>query len=107
MNRSAGLSLLRHSPRAVSLAALIPAILAAVGCMHTQTRLQSEDESERNRYSVEIIRDKTTVANSDLQAVWGLGLVVGLNGTGSSPPQNSYRATLEDDLKKLKVENIR
>src|SRR5262245_48056167 len=85
---------------------LTTAFLALVGCADPQTRLQAEDETERDRYQVKTIGDVTQVTNSDAIPVAGIGLVVGLNGTGSSPPAGAYRSQLEHDLTTLKVENV-
>jgi hypothetical protein len=83
------------------------ALLALAGCADPQTRLLAEDESERDRYEVKTVGDVTTVANADPLPVAGVGLVVDLNGTGSSPPQCAERTIIESELLKLKVENVR
>ncbi|HMF14759.1 MAG TPA: flagellar basal body P-ring protein FlgI, partial [Gemmataceae bacterium] len=93
--------------RAAVLASLTAAFLGLVGCVSPQTRGQAEEEPERDRYEVKTIGHVAQVANADPIPVAGIGLVVGLNGTGSSPPPGGYRATLEQDLLKLKIENVK
>jgi hypothetical protein len=93
--------------RAAALASLAAAFLGLVGCVGPQTRGQAEEETERDRYEVKTIGDVAQVANADPIPVAGIGLVIGLNGTGSSPPPGAYRGTLEQDLLKLKVENVK
>jgi len=80
--------------RVAAVGFLAAAWLAVAGCADPQTRLLAEDESERVRYEVKTIGDVTTVANSDPIPVAGVGLVVGLNGTGSSPPKCAERSIM-------------
>jgi flagellar basal body P-ring protein FlgI len=81
-------------------------LFASAGCADPQTRLLAEDESERDRYELKTIGDVTTVANAEPLQVGNVGLVVGLNGTGSSPPKGAERSMVENELLKLKVENV-
>jgi hypothetical protein len=78
-----------------------------LGCFHPETRLQAGDEVERDRYEVKTVGDVTQVANSGPIPVAGIGLVVGLAGTGSSPPPGAQRSMLEADLLKRNVENVK
>lgn len=83
-------------------------LLAPLGCVHTQTRLQSEEDGERDEaYKIQTIGDATTVANADPVQVWGVGLVVGLDGTGGGSPPGGYREILEKELKRMEVDNYR
>jgi hypothetical protein len=77
---------------------LAPLLLGLAGCAHQQTRLQSEDESERDRYQVAVIGDKTQVGNAAPVPVSGVGLVEGLEGTGGDVPADGLRAMLENEL---------
>jgi flagellar basal body P-ring protein FlgI len=78
-----------------------------LGCMHQQTRLQSADENEHDPVAdVKTIGDVTSVANAEPIVVSGVGLVVGLNGTGGAAPPGSYRSVLEHDLQSQGVENV-
>lgn len=78
------------------------------GCQHQQARLQSEDDPEREvRYDVKTVGDVTTVDNAEKQPVFGVGLVVGLDGTGGEAPPSGHRTMLENELKKQKVQNVK
>lgn len=71
------------------------------GCAHQQTRLQSDEEPEREKeVEIKTIGDVTSVANAEPIAVMGVGLVVGLDGTGGGAPPGAYRTMLEDQLRK-------
>ena len=56
---------------------------------------------------IETIRDKATVGNAMPIPVGGVGLVVGLEGTGGDCPPDSYRSILENELRKEGVHSIR
>lgn len=82
---------------------------AAVGCQSTPTtRAQAEIESEASDKDMDIrlIGDVTTVANADPIAVFGIGLVINLEGTGSPTPPGGFRNTLEDYLRKRSCTNV-
>jgi hypothetical protein len=81
------------------------ALVGLLGCTSLQTRLQSEDETER--YAVETIGDLTLVGNAAPTPVGGVGLVVGLEGTGGDCPPDSYRAMLEDALVKSGARKVK
>ncbi len=89
--------------------ALLAGLLALVGCVHQQARLQSEDEGDRaeREAAVKTIGDITTVTNADPIPVAGVGLVLKLEGTGGGAPPGPERAALEEQLRKLGVENIK
>jgi flagellar basal body P-ring protein FlgI len=108
MNRRVyrGCRFVRASIAALGL--LSAALLASLGCFHPETRLQAGDDAERERYDAKTIGDVTPqVANSEPVSVAGIGLVVGLAGTGSSPPPGAQRSMLEADLLKRNVENVK
>lgn len=77
-------------------------LLGLVGCFPggQQTRLQSEDESERERYGIKTVGDVTLVGNAEPIALGGVGLVTDLEGTGGDSPPDGYRAMLVDQLRK-------
>src|SRR5260370_16128083 len=80
-----------------------------LGCAHPQTRLQAEDEGERDKQGeVKTIGDVSAVANADPISVSGIGLVIGLDGTGGRAPPRPFRQRPEDQLRKRtpRVENI-
>src|SRR5262245_20115802 len=83
-------------------------LLALVGCLQHETRLQSEDDAERDKDSdIKTIGDVTTVANANPIYVSGITLVVDLEGTGGNATANGYRALVEDQLRKRNVPNIK
>jgi flagellar basal body P-ring protein FlgI len=84
-------------------------LLGLLGCLHNgQLRLHSEDDSEKDRYAeVKTVGDVTAVSNAQAIPLGGVGLVVGLEGTGGPCAADSYRAMLEDDLRKEGVKNVK
>jgi hypothetical protein len=91
------------------LGALAAFLLGLFGCLHNgQLRMHSEDDSEKDRYAeVETVGDKTKVSNAQPVPLGGIGLVVGLEGTGAPCVADNYRALLEDDLRKEGVRNVK
>jgi hypothetical protein len=79
--------------------------------MHQQTRLQSEEEKESERdkevHEVKTLGAVTEVANLSPVPVSGVGLVMGLEGTGGGAPPGGLREMLEKDLRISNVENVR
>lgn len=87
---------------------LVAAFLGLCGCLHTETRLQSDDDGEREKeLEVRTIGDITSVANANPIPVSGIGLVVGLKGTGSNPAPDGFRTVLEDFLRKRGVDKVK
>ncbi|HEY7327216.1 MAG TPA: flagellar basal body P-ring protein FlgI [Gemmataceae bacterium] len=80
-------------------------LIGLLGCTSLQTRSQLDDDSEH--YTIETIRDKVTVGNAVPIPVGGIGLVVGLEGTGGDCPPDSWRDVLENELRKEGVQDIR
>jgi hypothetical protein len=85
---------------------LAAALLALVGCAHSQTRLQSADDTDKEP-EIKTIGDVTTVGNADPIPVSGVGLVYGLEGTGGDAPAGSYRTLLEHQLQQQSIEHVR
>jgi hypothetical protein len=84
------------------------AFFGFIGCAHQQTRLQAPDETERDKEAeVKTIGDLTIVSNADPIPISGVGLVVGLEGTGGSAPPGNYRTFLEDQLRKENVDHVK
>jgi hypothetical protein len=83
-------------------------LLGLAGCAHTQTRGQAADDNEHDKdVEVQTIGDVTEVANVDPIPVSGVGLVVGLDGTGGGTPPGSWRELLEKQLRTLHVDNVK
>jgi hypothetical protein len=84
-------------------------LLGLCGCASSghQARLQSAEEPEHEKdYQVRTIGEVTTVANADPLPVSGVGLVIGLEGTGGGAPPGAIRTTLEDELRKRRIDNV-
>jgi hypothetical protein len=83
-------------------------VLGLMGCTHQQTRLQKEDDNDREKEAeVDTIGKKCQFGNADPVPASGVGLVVGLDGTGSAAPPGGYRSILEHYLLQRRVENIK
>lgn len=85
-------------------------LLGLLGCSHKQARLQSEDEADKApEYKVQTIGEACQFANADPVAVSGIGLVVGLEGTGGGVPPGQLRTMIEETLRKgsKQPENIK
>jgi flagellar basal body P-ring protein FlgI len=67
------------------------------------------DDSPASKFQTKVetplIGDYTTFAGLSPVVIEGVGLVVGLNGTGGDPAPSMYRTLLLEDMKKNKVEN--
>jgi hypothetical protein len=87
---------------------LLAGAVLLFGCTHQQTRLQSDDEPDRDTKEVEVktIGDISQVDGVFDIPVVGVGLVLGLEGTGGGVPPGNERTSLEDVLKKKGVTNI-
>ncbi len=68
-----------------------------------------EDDEESSRYETKVetplIGDYVTFAGLEPVLLEGVGLVVGLNGTGGDPAPSAFRTALMEDLKKNGVIN--
>jgi hypothetical protein len=83
-------------------------LLGLAGCVQPQTRLQAPDDAERDKDAeVQTVGDISSFANADPTPVSGVGLVVGLEGTGGAATPGSYRDLLERELQKDGVEHIK
>jgi hypothetical protein len=90
------------------LAALSVALFGLAGCGHVmQSRAVSDEDNEHVRYPIKTVGEYCTVGNAEPIPLGGVGLVEGLDGTGGPAPQDSYRAMLEDQLRKANVKNVK
>ncbi len=83
------------------------AIPLVSGCKTSTPRLQKEEESDKDRYGVQTVGEVTSVGNAQPVPVGGIGLIIGLEGTGAEPANDANRTILEDDLRKEGVKNIK
>jgi hypothetical protein len=85
------------------------ALLAVLGCLQPQTRLQAPDDNERDPEAdvLTIGKVMSGFANANPIPVSGVGLVVGLDGTGGDAPPGSYRDMLVHHLQQQGVEHIK
>ena len=87
----------------------------AVTCSYTFLAASSPpggddgEETTDKRYETKIetplIGDYTTYSGLQPVVIEGVGLVVGLNGTGGDPAPSQYRTALMNDLKRRGVPN--
>lgn len=69
-------------------------------------RSQSPDESPlETTVDTPMIGDHTTIAGLNLVTLQGVGLVTGLDGTGSDPPPSHYRELMLDEMRRRKISN--
>ncbi len=71
----------------------------------SQSPEKDEDEFEDTgtKVNTPLVGDYTTFGGLHGVTLQGVGLVVGLNGTGGDPPPGAYREALLDDLKRREV----
>jgi hypothetical protein len=69
-------------------------------------RSKSEEEAERDHYAMKTIGEISQVGNTEKVPVGGVGVVVGLDGTGGESPMDDNRKALEDYLRKKGIKNI-
>ena len=82
-------------------------LLVLAGCSMTAQSRAKIDEAPEPDYAVATVGDKTTVGNAAPIALGGVGLVVGLEGTGGEAPADGYRAMLTEELRKQGVNNVK
>ncbi|OWK36582.1 flagellar basal body P-ring protein FlgI [Fimbriiglobus ruber] len=84
--------------------ALVAGLLVAlVGCMQQQTTSRSQvAEDATDKDAINTVGAITVVGNVEPIPVHGVGLVHGLNGTGSSPTADSWRTMLEQAIRRAK-----
>ncbi len=71
-------------------------------------RSQSPDESDsplETTVTTPLIGDHTTIAGLNLITLQGVGLVTGLDGTGSDPPPSNYREMMLDEMRRRNIKN--
>jgi hypothetical protein len=108
MNCSDPVTLVAHfRPRMLRLPLWIALALSLAGCSTPQIRSQKEEETEKERYPVRTVGDVSTFSNAEPVVVTGVGLVEGLEGTGSPAPAGDLRQLIEHELQREKVKDIK
>jgi hypothetical protein len=92
--------------RPPALAVCASVILVLAGCSQQQARLQSPEDPERDRYEVRTVGEIASVSNAVGTPVGGVGLVMGLEGTGGDSPRDDYRTMLERELRRDGVKDV-
>jgi Flagellar P-ring protein len=93
--------------RRIGVLGLVVAVLS--GCVTPQTRMQmGEDAEVKKDLSVKTIGNIADIRVIGPVQVSGIALVTGLDGTGScGAPDNPYRKTLDQLLRKQRVEHVK
>lgn len=84
------------------------ALVLTLGCQKFDLRSQSPDtpvEDFETKVETPLIGEFTTTAGLNLITLQGVGLVVGLDGTGGDPPVSVYRTTLLNDMRRRGIPN--
>lgn len=83
---------------------LAGSLVALTGCLkdHT-TRSQRPDDPDKP--NVRTVGDIAEFTTAGAIPVTGVGLVVGLEGTGGGAPPGPYRAMMEEELKRCRIDN--
>jgi hypothetical protein len=77
-------------------------LLGVAGCFSSNVlRPQKAEETPRERYGVASVGDYTDVSNMESKPVGGVGLVIGLDGTGGDSPHDENRSALEKHLRQI------
>ncbi len=84
-------------------------LMGLVGCIQPFAHPKQEPVVEKKKeIEVKTIGKVASVENTSDVEVFGIGLVVGLDGTGGGAPPGPYRSVLEDQLpKENKIENVK
>jgi len=87
-------------------------VFGSAGCVTSQqAHMQAqapEEPPEQERYELKTVADVTEfITNAEPLPVAGVGLVTGLNGTGSAARPSGWRARLERELQRKNVRNAK
>lgn len=78
-------------------------------CLSAKSKSSDDEDDKDKKYATKVetpmIGDYTTFSGLQPVLVEGVGLVVGLNGTGGDPGPSPYRTELLNELKRRKVPN--
>jgi hypothetical protein len=83
-------------------------LVGPCGCVTPQIRSQSEEEIPLEaKYDVKTVGDVTEMGNAQSVPIGGVGLVVGLDGTGGPTPPGDYVTMLQEELKRRPPRELR
>ena len=84
-------------------------LMGLAGCIQPFAHSKAETVVEKPKeVEVKTIGKVASVENTAQVEVFGIGLVIGLDGTGGGAPPGPYRSVLEDQLPKLnKIDNVK
>ncbi|HEY2784370.1 MAG TPA: HEAT repeat domain-containing protein [Fimbriiglobus sp.] len=82
----------------LSVAVFTGLVAGLVGCVNPQTARPQIAEEPVEKDAVPTVGSKTEVGNVTPLPAYGIGLVIGLSGTGSTPPAGDLRTQLERSL---------
>ena len=85
--------------------AAIGASLSDLGAASKPSAKNSDEDQYETKIETPLIGDYTTFSGLQPLVLEGVGLVVGLNGTGGDPAPSFYRTQLMEDLKRRGVPN--
>jgi hypothetical protein len=80
---------------------------ALTGCLGKDQTTRSQLDDDGDKSAVRTVGDVSEFQSSGAIPVSGVGLVVGLEGTGGGTPNGPYRQMAEDFLKRSKIDNPR
>ena len=81
------------------------ALVAAYGCGGTALRTQSPEPLDALVSNVRLVGDYARPFGTHALKIEGIGLVAGLNGTGSDPAPSPLRAALLEEMQTREIEN--
>ena len=79
-------------------------VVTLTGCLKDHTSRSQLDE-DADKPKVRTVGDTAEFQTAGAVPVSGVGLVVGLEGTGGGAPPGSYRQMMEEHLKRCKIDN--
>ena len=76
--------------------------------MSNDARREKEEDNEfdtSTKIETPLLREYISVTGNNMIALRGVGLVVGLSGTGGDPPPSYLRKELQDEMTRMKIPN--
>ncbi len=82
-------------------------LFALAGCLNPLTPFQTPDIPKKETEVLTVGKVMNSFGQAEGIPVSGVGIVVGLDGTGGAAPPGSFRTLLEDQLRKRGVEGVK